>query len=223
MAHAFFLGVDLEEHDASIDATLTILEKEEQGDEAPRFRVNHARRRAEDTADALADRIQGLVAERPYIGRTNIIVNRSAAPGPALLEALSDRGLDPIAATLTGGSGTVAGEPDDVGVSLGRIDAIRTLAELHRDGRLVVEDHTTEAASHLARGLQRAAEVLDEADGTQDTPEAAGSTLDPLGESGPHVVSAALAAWCGTERSFDPSQHLKEQPQTRRPDDDRRG
>mgnify|MGYP006282200001 CR=1 FL=1 len=223
MAHAFFLGVDLETHNSSIDATLTILEKEEQADGGPTFRLNHARRRVEDTPDALADRIQDLVAERPYIGRTNIVVNRGAAPGPALLDALSDRGLDPIAATLTGGSGPVAGEPDEDGVSLGRAKTIRTLAELHRDGHLVVDDHTTEAASHLARGLQRAAEVLDEADGNQDTPEAAGSTLEALGESGPHVVSAALAAWCGTERSFDPSQHLKEQPQTRRPDDDRRG
>jgi hypothetical protein len=223
MAHAFFLGVDLEAHESSVDATLTVLEKEEQADGAPRFRLNHARRRVEDTPEALADRIQGLVAERPYIGRTNIVVNRSATPGPALLDALSDRGLDPIAATLSGPGGTAAGESGDEGVTLGRVDAIRTLAELHRDGRLVVEAHTTEAASHLARGLQRTTEVLDEADGTQDTPEAAGSTLEALGESGPHVVSAALAAWCGTERTFDPSQHLKEQPQTRRPDDDRRG
>jgi len=223
MAHAFFLGVELEEHDSSVDATLIILEKEQEADAAPGFRLDHARRCVEDSPDALADRIQSLVAERPYIGRTNIVVNRSAGPGPALLEALSGRGLDPIAVTLTGGGGTVAGETDEVGVSLGRADAIRTLAELHRDGQLVVEDHTTEAASHLARGLQRAAEVLDEADGNQDTPEAAGSTLDPLGESGPHVVSAALAAWCGTERSFDPSQHLKETPQTRHPGDEQRG
>jgi hypothetical protein len=223
MAHAFFLGVDLEERDASVDATLTILEKEQEADATPSFRLDHARRRAEDTPDALADRIQSLVAERPYIGRTNIVVNRSADAGPALLDALSDRGLDPVAVTLIGGDDAAPGEPDDEGVSLGRVDAIRTLAELRRDGHLVVEDHTTEAASHLARGLQRAAEVLDEADGNQDTPEAAGSTLDPLGESGPHVVSAALAAWCGTERSFDPSQHLKETPQTRPPGDERRG
>ncbi|MFB6249090.1 MAG: hypothetical protein ABEL97_11020 [Salinibacter sp.] len=223
MTHAFFLGVDLEERDSAVDATLTILEKEQEANAAPTFRLDHARRRAEDTPDVLADRIQSLVADRPYIGRTNIVVNRSAGPGPVLLDALSDRGLDPIAVTLTGGSGTVAGEPDEVGVSLGTADAIRTLAELHRNGHFIVEDHTTEAASHLARGLQRAAEVLDEADGNQDTPEAAGSTLEPLGESGPHVVSAALAAWCGTERSFDPSQHLKETPQTRPPGDDRRG
>lgn len=223
MAHAFFLGVELEEDNSSVDATLIILEKEQEADAAPGFRLDHARRCGEDSPDALADRIQRLVAERPYIGRTNIVVNRSAGPGPALLEALSDRGLDPIAVTLTGGRGTAAGEPDEGGVSLGMVPAIRTLAELYRDGQFVVEDHATEAASRLARGLQRAAEVLDEADGNQDTPEAAGATLDPLGESGPHVISAALAAWSGTERSFDPSQHLKETPQTRRPGDDQRG
>jgi hypothetical protein len=223
MAHAFFLGVEVEEQNSSVDATLIILEKEQEADAVPKFRLDHARRRAEDTPEALADHIQSLVAGRPYIGRTNIVVNRSADPGPAVVEALSDRGLDPIAVTLPGGDNTAGGEPDEGGVSLGTADAIRTLAELHRDGRLVVEDHTTEATSHLARGLQRAAEVLDEADGNQDTPEAAGATLDPLGASGPHVVSAALAAWCGTERSFDPSQHLKETPQTHPPGDDQRG
>jgi hypothetical protein len=98
---------------------------------------------------------------------------------------------------------------------------VQILAELYRDGRLVVESHTTEAASQLARGLQRAAEVLDAADGDQDTPEAAGSTLDALDDGNAQVVSAALAAWCGTERSFDPSQHLKADPHTRRPDEGR--
>jgi hypothetical protein len=217
MAHAFFLGVDLDATDAAVDAVLTILEKEERGDGAPSFRLHHARRRSVESPEALADHIQGLVADHPYIGRTNIVVNRSAAPGPALLEALTDRGLDPIAATLTEGSGAVAGERDETGVALGTTDAIRILAELYRDGNLVLEDHTTEAASDLARGIQRAVEVLDEADGDQDTPEAAGSTLEPLGEADRSVISAALAAWCGTERSFDPSQHLKEDPQTGRP------
>jgi len=221
MAHAFFLGVDLAEDDGSVEAILTVFEKEDQGEAPSRFRLDHARRRPGESPDALADRLQSFVAERPYTGRTNIVVNRSVEPGAALIDALKDRGLDPLAVTLTGGSGTVAGEPDEVGVSLGVADAVRTLAELYRDGRLVVESHTTEAASQLARGLQRAAEVLDAADGDQDTPEAAGSTLDALDDGNAQVVSAALAAWCGTERSFDPSQHLKADPHTRRPDEGR--
>lgn len=220
MAHAFFLGVDLsnEASDDRVDATLTILEKEkEQSDAHAGFRLDHARHHENvDSVDDLADHVQGLVAERPYIGRTSIVVNPETTSGQALVEALSDRGLDPVAATLTDGSGSVPGERDEVGVSLGTADAVRTLAELYRDQRFGIDDHTTEAASDLARGVQRAAEVLDEADGNQETPEASGSTLDALNDVNPAVTSAALAAWVGTERSFDPSQHLKEDPQTGR-------
>jgi hypothetical protein len=219
MDHAFFLGVDLAEDDGSVEAVLTVLEKERQADAPSRFRLDHARRRSVGRPDDLADQIQSLVAERPYTGRTNIVVDRSAEPGSALVDALTNRGLDPIVVTLTGGGGAGASAPDEVGVSLGVADAVRTLAELYRDGRLRIEDHTTEAASTLARGVQRAAEVLDAADGNQDTPAAAGSTLEALDDVDPDVVSAALAAWCGTERSFDPSQHLKADPHTRRPDE----
>lgn len=216
MAHAFFLGVDLTENDdESIGATLAILEKEkEQSAPEASFRLDHARRYTKDSVGALADHLQSLVAEQPYIGRTNMVVNRTSAAGQALVEALAERGMDPVAATLTEGDGVVAGESDEVGVHLGRVEAVRTLAELERDGRLSIEDHATEAVSDLARGIQRATEALDEADGNWETPEAQGSSLNHLGDVNASVISAALAAWCGTERSFDPSQHLKEDPQT---------
>ena len=220
MAHAFFLGVDVgTAANGSLDATLSMLEKEKESSEgAARYRLNHIRHHTDVAdADALADHIQSFVADKPYIGRTNIIVHRGPDPGQALIEALKNRGLDPVAATLTVGSGTVSGETDEVGVTLGTADAVRTLAELHRDGLLTIDDHTTEAGSELARGVQRASEALDAADGNQDTPEAAGSRLDVLDDVDTSVRSAALAAWCGTERSFDPSQHLKEDPQTGRP------
>lgn len=222
MAHAFFLGVDLEDGDgASRKATITILEKETEGAEAPpRFRLGYVRHRDDVSPDALAEALQGLVAEQPYIGRTNIIVNESAPGGDALVEALTERGLDPIAAVLTGGADSVPGDSSEAAVHLGVVDAVRTLADLYRDGRLAVEDHTTEAASRLARGIQHAAEVLDAADGNPDTPAAAGNSLDALDAPNASVVSAALAAWCGTERSFDPSQRLKEPPQTTRTGND---
>lgn len=220
MAHAFFLGVDLAdtEPDESLTATLTILEKEkEQSDAEASYRLDHARKYT-DVASAgdLADRIQGLVADQPYIGRTSIVVNRSRPAGQALVDALDERGLDAVAATLTEGSGAVPGGRDEVGVQLGTSDAVRTLAELYRDRRLGIDDHATEAASDLMRGVQRAAEMLDDADGNQDTPEASGSVLDVFNEAGLAVTSAALAAWVGAERSFDPSQHLKQDPQTGR-------
>lgn len=219
MAHSFFLGVDLVSDNPSAEATLAILEKEQNGTDAPaRFRLGRARQHTEASADALADYLQGVVADRPYIGRTNIIVNQSAPGGAALVEALAERGLDPISAVLTGGSGAVAGDPDEVAVHLGTTDAVRTLANLYRDGRFTVEDHTTEAGSQLARSVQRAAEALDAADGNQDTPAAAGHSLDALDDPDTYLTSAALAVWCGTERSFDPSQHLKETPQTDNPE-----
>jgi hypothetical protein len=224
MAHAFFLGVDFAtpESEDRVDATLTILEKEQEQTAAKAsYRLGHIRHH-EDVAsiDDLADHIQELVAERPYIGRTNIVVNREPEAGQALVEALSGQGLDPVEATLTEGAGAVSGDRDEVGVNLGTADAVRTLATLYRNRRLGIDDYTTEAASELARGVQRASEVLDEADGNQDTPEASGSTLDPLNDVSKPVSSAALAAWVGDERSFDPTQHLKEDPQTSRPDDE---
>ena len=220
MAHAFFLGVDLAdtESDEPLAATLAILEKEKgETDIEASYRLDHVRHHTDvSSADDLADHIQSLVADRPYIGRTSIVVNRASAAGQALVDALKDRGLDPVAATLTEGSGAVPGGRDEVGVQLGTSDAVRTLAELYRDRRLGIDDHATEAASDLARGVQRAAERLDEADANQDTPEAAGSVLDGFNEADRSVTSAALAAWVGAERSFDPSQHLKQDPQTSR-------
>jgi hypothetical protein len=222
MAHAFFLGVDFAdtEPDAPIDAVLTILEKEKgETDVEASYRLDHARHHTDvDTAEDLADHIQGLVADQPYIGRTSIVVNRASEGGQALVDALKNRGLDPVAATLTAGSGAVPGGRDEVGVQLGTSDAVRTLAELYRDRRFGIDDYATEAASELARGIQRAAERLDEADGNQETPEAAGSTLDGFNEVGPSITSAALAAWVGAERSFDPTQHLKQDPHTTRSD-----
>lgn len=218
MAHAFFLGVDFADTDDALDAILTVLEKEKEETEArASYRLDHVRRHSDiASADDLADHIQGLVAEQPYIGRTSIVVNRAGDAGQALVDALANRGLDPVAVTLTDGSGAVPAGRDEVGVQLGTSDAVRTLAELYRDRRFGIDDHATEAASALARGMQRAAERLDEADANQDTPEAAGSVLDVFNEADVAVTSAALAAWVGTERTFDPSQHLKQDPHTSR-------
>lgn len=224
MAHAFYLGVDVDESEAEStpSATLTILQKEQEDSEVDAtYRLDHIRHQADaGSAETLADHIQGLVAERPYIGRTNIVVNGAKAFGKALAEALSDRGLDPVVARLTPGQGAVAGETNEIGVHLGTSDAVRTLAELYRDHRIGFDDFTTEAASELARAVQRASEVLDEADGDQETPEAAGSVLEQFNDAGSHLTSAALAAWVASERSFDPTERLKETPQTERPGDE---
>lgn len=218
MAHAFFLGVDFHASDGtSSGAVFSLLEKEENpDDEAPRYRLDHIRHVEElDDIEALAEHLQGMVSDQPYIGRTSLIVNRGHSAGNALVDALRDRGLDPVAATLTTGSGAAAGGRDEVGVQLGSSDAVRALVEFYREGRFAVEEHSRAATSRLARAIQHAFEVLDEADGDEASGEPQPDRA-VVQEADPHLTSAALAAWLGRERSFDPSQHLKEAPQTDR-------
>lgn len=217
MAHAFFLGVDVAPSDGNPphDVTHALFEKStEGGDDGATYRLDHIRHHTDiASTDELADHLQGLVAEQPYIGRTSLIVSRSTDFGQALVDALEDRGMDPVAATLTEGSGVAAGDTDEIGVHLGGVDAVRTIADLHRSREIALEGYTTEVASRLARDVQALAEQLDEADG--DLEALGTSTSEPsFDPEAIHVTSAALAVWLGTERSFDPSQHLKESPQT---------
>lgn len=216
MAHAFFLGVDATPNDDDLfDVTFALFEKSKgEGDEHSQYRLDHIRHREEiASAEDLAEHLQGLVADQPYIGRTSLIVNRRTTFGQALVDALADRGLDPVGATLTEGAGVASGETDEIAVQLGGINAVRTIADRHREGLLTIESHTTEVASQLARDVQALAEQLDEADGDIEAlgETTSGPSFDPTAT---HVTSAALAVWLGTERSFDPSKHLKESPQT---------
>lgn len=217
MAHAFFLGVDVisTDEEGPHGVTHALFEKSTEGDgDEVTYRLDRIRHHTDvASAEDLADSLQGLIAKQPYIGRTSLIVNRNSDFGQALVDALEDRGMDPVAATLTEGSGVAAGETDEIGVHLGGVDAVRTIADLHRDRKITFESHATEAASRLARDVQALAEQLDEADGDIEAlgTTTTGPSFDP---DATHVTSAALAVWLGTERSFDPSQHLKESPQT---------
>ncbi len=216
MAHAFFLGVDVAPTDGESppEVTHTLFEKSAEGDDEVTYRLDNIRQYEEATsADDLADHLQTLAADQPYIGRMSLIVNRSTDFGQALVDALAERGMDPVAATFTEGSGVAAGETDEIGVHMGGIDAVRMIADLYREGKLEFESSTSEVASRLARDVQGLAEQLDEVDGDLEALGAAtsGPSFDP---EATHVTSAALAVWLGRERSFDPSQRLKESPQT---------
>lgn len=216
MAHAFFLGIDVDDTEPA--PTLALVEKEQDGsDEAARYRLDRIRHHTDGVSpEALADHVQGVVAEPPYTGRTSIVVNRAPDYGQSLVDALEERGLAPVSVTLTPGHGAAAGGRDEVGVQLGVVEAVRALVGLYRDDRFVIEEHGTEAASRLARAVQRAFEVVDAAEGEPVAGEASGDLAEDLRPVDPHLVSAALAVWVGTERSFDPSQHLKEAPQVNR-------
>lgn len=218
MAHAFFLGVDVspEHGEPPFEVIHALVEKSKEASDAPSsYRLDHIREHDDvSSAEELADHVQGLVAEQPYIGRTTIIVNRSQGFGADVFEALKDRGLAPVGATLTeGGPGATPGDTDEMGVRLSGVEAVRTLADLYRDERFRIESQATEVVSRLARDVQALAERLDEADGDARAlgVETAGPSFDP---DAVHVNSTALAVWLATERSFDPSKHLKESPQT---------
>lgn len=216
MAHAFFLGVDVHpDAESSIDVTHSLVEKStDASEDGTIYRLVHIREHSDvSSAEDLADHLQGLVAEQPYIGRTTLIVNRTTSFGTELFDALKERGLAPVGASVTEESvGTASSATDEMVVRLSGVEAVRTLADLYREDRLKIETQATEAVSRLARDVQALAERLDEADGDE---QALGtSTVGPSFDSEAiHVNSAALAAWLATERSFDPSQHLKGSPQ----------
>lgn len=218
MAHAFFLGIDVNSDgdEAPFDVNHAFVEKStDESDGDTIYRLDRIRKHENVSSPAeMADQVQALVAERPYIGRTTIIVNRTPAFGADLFNALKERGLTPVGARLTEGSSTsVSGETDEIGVRLSGVDAVRTLADLYRDDSFVIEGQATETVSRVARDVQALAERLDEADG--DEKALGATTAGPSFDSEAiHVNSSALAVWLATERSFDPSQHLKESPQT---------
>jgi hypothetical protein len=207
MAHAFFLGVDVADESSPSDEpnalTLTLIEKDK-----------------EPSADAAAFRLDSIHRDAdggdPYIGRTTIIVNRRSERGQAILDALEERGLDAVAATLTEGRGATAGGRNEVGVSLAEHDAVETLAKLYRNGNLAFEEQASREVSRLARSVRRFIEdVLDVEEEAAETDD--GEMPGAASSFGTLVTSAAMAAWLGVERSFDPTQHLKQTPTTEPP------
>lgn len=214
MAHAFFLGVDARsESEDPLAATHALLEKsKEDSDEPSTYRL-HDLRTYDDgpSSTELAEHLQGLVAERPYIGRTTMVVNRADAYGDAVFDALEDLGLAPVGAVLAEGAPGPPTDRDEMGVRVSGVEAVRTLADLYLDDRFAIESHASETVSRLARDVQALAERVDEEEGDARALGTAtgGPSFDPAAI---HVNSAALAAWLATERSFDPSQHLKESP-----------
>lgn len=221
MAHAFFLGVDTRSQtdssngESSPSATVALLEKEQAGENHPTYRLDSIRHEEGDIDPGdLADHIQSLVARSPYIGRTSIIVNRHSELGDSIVEALQSRGLDPTKAIFVDGTDGPVPKLDDADVHVSPYDALETIADLYRDGYFEFEQHASEDVSNLARGLQRMTEYFADVEEASAAPDASDGPPSRPASVDPQVTSAALAAWLGAERSFDPSQHLKEHPQT---------
>lgn len=217
MAHAFFLGIDVADDtsDTPGAVTATLLEKSDDATDAPQYRLDSiAHYDASPDADDLADRFQSLVADSPYTGRTTLVVHTGPSFGQSLFDALEDRGLAPVSVTLTGGRSAAPAGTDDMGVHLAEFDAIDRLTRAYRDGRLDLEGPSSEHVSQLARGIQSfVAAATDEEDATE-TPDALDAEPQRPEAFDTHVTSAALALWTGAERSFDPTEHLKDTPRT---------
>lgn len=214
MTYTFILGVDVvASEEDGLSATFALVEKSaNNNDEPPHYRVDRLNeRRGFDSTDEVAERIQTLLTQKPYVARTVPIVNRTTTQGQEVVDALGERGLDPVAATLSTGTSTVSGDRDEMNVGISMYQAIDTLQALYHAGRVDTQPQKdTDEASHLVQGIERFGES-----GTDETGEEQRADMAVTPDNGPYnavLVSMALACWLGEEQTFDPTQHLKETP-----------
>jgi hypothetical protein len=220
MAYEFYLGIDAEE---SGKVTIALVEKAAyQGEDVTTYHVRHLEQREGADERALVERIRNLIADEPYVGRTMLIVNRTAKQGRRLAESLGEEGLTPIGAVLSGGDsatettvGLANGRGGDSAVQGGGFiisehELVETLSELYGGGQLSMEQDSQEVSA-LAEGIQsyeaaapEAGIALDRID-AQPARNAANAGL---------VIGTALACWYGEQHSFDPTEHLEGEPPT---------
>jgi len=221
MTYAFFFGIDVAaDSDDNGSVILTLVEKSQDerpsnGEAVASYRLDSiSRYDAGVTPNDIADHIQEVVAKSPYTARTSIVVNCEPDPGQAIFETLRERGLSvrPVRLTSYGSDATPSGADEEANVS--DRDVVRELALAHRDGRFKVQHRESDLASRLARNVHHVSALAVDGEPDPSTnvqPEDAEtlpSTFDAI------TTSAALAVWFGSQRSFDPSSHLKEEPQT---------
>jgi len=227
MTYAFFLGIDVAaDSDDNGSVILTLVEKSQDerpsdGEAVASYRLDSiSRHDAGVTPDDIADHIQGVVAESPYTARTSIVVNCEADLGQDIFETLRERGLSvrPVRLTSHGTDATPSGADEEANVS--DRDVVRELALAHRDGRFQVQHRESDLASRLARNVHHVSALAvdgepdastnvqpEDAVRPEDT-ETLPTTFDAI------TTSAALAVWFASQRSFDPSSHLKQEPHT---------
>lgn len=216
MTYTFILGVDVAaSEDDRLSAAFAIIEKSATNNgDRPDYRLDLLNERSGfDSADDVAAHIQTLLTQKPYVARTVPIVNRTTALGDELLDALRERGLAPVGASLSGGTSTVSGDRDEMSVGVSVYRVVDTLQALYHDGRIDMQPQQgTDEVSRLVRGIERFADS-----GTDEMGEARrvdmGVTPDDDASYDAIVVSTALACWLGEEQTFDPTQRLKETPQ----------
>ncbi|PEN14601.1 hypothetical protein CRI94_06150 [Longibacter salinarum] len=219
MAYEFFLGIDVADQDSDGAGTvsLSLIEKsQDDSEEAAQYRLDSIEEYDADTEpETITDHIQSLLAESPYTARTGIFVNRESQRGQAVYDALEESGLPVRAITLTDEKHASPPTLDGDDESVAKQEAVRSIAKAHREGRLEIQHRHTEYASTLARKLQQYASLAVDAEAPVDVDpeneedgEALPTQFDSL------VTSAAVAVWMASQRSFDPTSHLKAEPNT---------
>ena len=215
MAYAFYLGLDAVPEDGTVlalvekDAAEGAVEREE-----ATYQLRELRAFGDAEADDVAARVQDLMAETPYTGRTLVVINRGADAD--VLEALEERGLTTIGVTVTGGDTptqegtgfTLEGGDDadvrDAGLYVSEGDLVVGLQDLRSVRRFDTGDANLENVDRLMEGLRTYG--LDE--GARD------ATAEPQRDArhSAHVLATALACWYGEQRSLDPTERLTGPP-----------
>lgn len=218
MAYEFILGADVvPSGEDEWTATLAVVEKAADNNERPpHYRLDLLEEKTGfATTDGVAEFIQTLLTQKPYVARTVPIVNGTTTYGQDVLDALSRRGLAPVGATLSIGTSTVSGDRDEMHVGVSVRGVVDALQALYHDGRVTLgPQQNTREATRLVEGIERFG-----VSGTDETGEERRVDMAVTPDDGPYdalVVSVALACWLGEEQTFDPTQHLKVTPQGER-------
>lgn len=217
MAYEFYLGLDAEtSEDETTSFSFSLVEKnQEQGELDYRL---HDLTRLEIDQNEMVDTIQNRISEDPFVGRTVCVVNVTEAVGRALHGALNNRGLSPVAVSISGGDaatqsgsgfdlegGDTAGS-DEGGLQASEHDVVSTVENLYHEGRIDTNILKTDEISELTRGLDQYRMVAKEPgqEGLESIDVAPGRSS----ENADLVIATGIACWLAEQHSFDPTEHL---------------
>lgn len=228
MAYEFYLGIDAPSDEEKV--TVSLVEKENEDEtgqpEEVEYRVREMlqldleREDGDVNADPVADRIQTIIADEPFIGRTILVVNRTNEEGQAVLDTLQEHGLTSFGVILTGegepsqeGSGVSLSGGDDAGRDeasfyVGEDTLVEVVNGLYRRRRFYLQQNN-DHASAVADDLERYKSAIDAAEAGD---EQAGQ---PVSSFNAFTRGVGLACWLGEQHDFDPTTHLADfQPTT---------
>jgi hypothetical protein len=212
MAYEFILGVDvIHSESKALTVAFTAVEKTGSNNgEATRYRLRLLEEKHSfESTDDIAEHIQSLLTQKPYVARTVPMINQTTEEGQAVRDALEDRGLAPVGATLVDGTTTMSGNREEMHAVVSMRNVLDALRALQREGRIDLQvQKDTDEASRLMRAIEWFSESGTDEDGNEHRVDMALSP-DQEGRYEPLVVSTALACWLGEEQTFDPTEHLK--------------